>query len=197
MKIQFIKKGLLEYIIIDDIYTNKEFNTIKKEIEYLQEKSLPVEQIDSAKQDHMYLKNNKSIWVYDYFHNNPNESPCDLALYRKIFSENIYSKLEKHSLYFSHIRRSTGDGLLINYYSNDGEYLPHYDQTVFTCITMFEIGKIEGGNLRFPEFNEVVKFKENRMVIFPGCLAHHAEKTTCEEGSYRATLVNFIYYRKS
>jgi hypothetical protein len=196
MKIQFIKKELLEYVIIDDVYTDKEFKIIKKEIEYLQNKALTVEEIGSAKRDNKYLKNNKSVWVYDYFHNNPNESPNDLTLYRKIFSSTVYNELEKHSIHFSHIRRSTGDGLLINYYHDGGEYLPHTDESVFTCLTMFEIGKIEGGNLRFPDFNEVVEFKENRMVVFPGCLSHHAEKTHCEKDSYRVTLANFIYYYK-
>lgn len=193
MQINPIKKGALEYIVVDDYFSEEEVLLIKQEIVGLQFAGKVPEEVGAAKVNNKVLKKGKGIFLND-FYRDWSYSPI-IKTSKKLFSKEIYDVIEPVSIHFNHIRNSTYDSVLLNYYYNKDEYLPHTDKTVFTGVTMFKIGEIEGGDIHFPEFNETVKFKENRMVLFPGCLVHHAMPIKAEDNACRVTIAHFIRYK--
>jgi hypothetical protein len=197
MKIQVIKKDTFEYIVIDDFYSVDELAQIKKELIELQTKAIPPSlEVGTAIdfKNNEYQKNNKSLFLDLIFAQDRTQSKC-LTLNRKIFNLDIVNEAIKANHYFKHIQYCNKDTTLINYYYDNEEYKPHTDRTLLTAITTFGIGKFEGGDFYFPEFDETIKFKENRMIIFAGCFEHWAKKvTSTNKTSCRISMAQFLCY---
>jgi hypothetical protein len=47
---------------------------------------------------------------------------------------------------------------------------------------------------KFSMPDEKIEFKENRMILFPGCIPHETEKITTKPNSYRISMAQFINY---
>ena len=76
------------------------------------------------------------------------------------------------------------------------------DQSVITTITWFfkEPKKFIGGDLLFPNYNELVKIENNLTVIFPSCIHHEVipikmEKRFTNMGLGRYSLSNFAHIK--
>jgi hypothetical protein len=196
MNIIPIKKETLDYIIIDDFYTQEELQQIYNELfKLLPNKLLPNQTAtDYIDTERTIPKNSSEGLFLNQFYNNFEDSSI-LKFSRKLYTKEIYDQIEKVSVHYQHLRKSNVDVTLLNFYKNGQEYLSHSDESTLSAITFLKIGEVAGGDLIFTDFNEVIKFKENRLVLFPGCLNHQAEKTIAEDGNYRISIVNFIKYK--
>lgn len=190
MIIEVIKRKNYEYIIIDNFYDENELIEIKKEIEYLSKFKLGPEHTGAAKKDDKYIKKGDSVWVDHYF---PDRKKSKiLTLNRKIFIEDIYKKAMQSNLYFKNINDCNLDATLLNFYGNDDEYKLHSDKSLITALTMFKMGDFKGGN--FCLVDEIIEFKENRLIMFAGCLLHKSKPIVAEPNNYRITMAQFLNY---
>jgi hypothetical protein len=196
MKIDHIKKGALEYIVIDDLYDSNQLKNIKEEIKNLLPKTT-TNDTDTALdiKTKELLKDGKSLWVDTLYSSNRDDSAI-LKNNRIIFDPELNKKLKSFNIHFGHIEMSTYDATLLNYYADGQQYKAHKDASVITTLSFFKLGDFTGGDLVFPEYEEVIPFRENSMVIFPGCLLHKAEPIkTKNKKSYRVSIAQFILYK--
>lgn len=194
MKINTIKKGILSYVIIDNFFDDFEAIAIRQECLDLQNELKSPKEVFSATDNGIPLKTSKGLFLHNFF--KAELHSAILTFYRKLFCDDIYKEIEKEDVNFRHLRYSTKDTTLLNIYKNNEEYNAHTDNSVLTAITMFKIGEFTGGELVFPDFDEVVEFKENRLVLFPGCLLHKANPIKSENDGMRITIVKFISYKE-
>jgi hypothetical protein len=195
MKINLHKKGSLEYIVIDEMYSNKELAKIKKELYKLLPKANTVEVVESAIHDNgAYKKDCVSLWLDTYYSINRNESDI-LKLNRKLFSAKIISPPAKFNAFFKHIPYCTFDSTLINYYKSNEKYVSHTDNCILTALTLFELGTVKNGGISFTDYDEHIEFKDNRVVIFPGCVSHATGNILTEKNSYRVSMAQFLNYK--
>jgi len=139
------------------------------------------------------MKNAHGLFLDEHYQDR--NSSDILRLNRKLFCEELVVKATEFNQYFYTIRTCDFDATLVNFYGAGEEYKPHMDHNPITAITFFSLGEIEGGDFEFPEVNEIVPFKENRMVIFPGCAQHAAKQTQAKPGNYRVSMAQFLNYR--
>jgi len=74
-------------------------------------------------------------------------------------------------------------GLLYSLYTNGDEYKTHRDMSRTTCLIWLckEPKKFEGGDLYLEELDKTIKFKNNRMVMFPGWAKHRVTPVVMDE----------------
>lgn len=196
MNILPIKQGALDYLVIDNVYTDEELEAIYKElITLLPHAQGPNKNTAAYADGTSKRQGSTSIFLDEYYGANRNASSI-MTLNRKLFCNDILHKAVKLNAFYEHIGKSTYDNTLINYYSNGGGYDTHNDYAVVTAVTTFQIGNVSGGDFIFPDYEQVVKFKPNRTVIFPSCVDHKADNIVADEGSYRISMVQFISYRE-
>jgi hypothetical protein len=187
------------YIVIDDFYSEEELKLVMEEITALEPYALDASFTGSAiannkneKKD--FLKSGRGIFLDEFFVQNRSVSKI-LNASRKLFSDELREIFNMFDPSFRHIGNSDKDTTLINYYKNGEEYSSHKDKSTISAVTFLNVGNFEGGNFCFPEFKETILFKHNRIVIFNGCMNHQAEKIIAEDGSYRASIAQFIGYK--
>ena len=94
------RKNALDYIVIDEVYSEEELKLIKTELVELIPHTLPVEKIDSAKEENnLYKKDCMSLWVDDFFKENRDTSNI-LKANRKLFCKEITYPAEKINDFF-------------------------------------------------------------------------------------------------
>lgn len=186
------KKENLDYLVIDKFYSDEEVIRIKKEINDVIPHALPAGETGAAEANELPIKTGTGVFLDRLFILN-RESSQILSLNRKLFSKSVYEKAMKVSAFFGHIKYCNADTSLLNYYTDNQEYKPHIDNSIFTAITMFKEGTFTGGDICFPEYNLSIDFVENRVVIFPGCIQHQAMPIKSERG-YRITIAQFLTY---
>jgi hypothetical protein len=190
------KKNALDYIVIDDVYSEEELKLIKTELVALVPYLKPVDEIGSAiDENNLYKKDCMSIWADEFFRGNRDASNI-LKANKKLFCKEITCPAEKINAFFGHINNCNKDVTLINFYKSGEQYKSHSDNTIITAITLIEIGSIKGGGLIFTDFNEFITFKDNRMIIFPGCVNHKTESITTDINSYRVSISQFLNYQE-
>lgn len=195
MNILPIKQGPLEYLVIDNLYTDEELLTMYKEIIALAPHAKGPEDNSARYGNGVPKRKGSSIFLDDYYSSNRDASDI-LKINRKLFCNDILYKAAKLNAFYEHLGKSSLDNTLINYYGDGGGYDSHNDYAVITAVTMLQIGEVQGGDFVFPDYNEVIKFKPNRTVIFPSCVNHLADTIVAPEGSYRVTMVQFITYEE-
>ena len=186
-----VKKNNYEYIVIDDFYDDTELIELKEEIDLLLKFKLSPEYTGAAKKENAHIKKGDALWV-DYYFSDRSKSKI-LTLNRKLFEKTVVDQAKEVNLYFSHIDLCNCDWTLLNFYENGGTYKPHTDTSALTAITMFKIGDFTGGDLHVVD--DKIEFKENRLIIFPGCLMHEAKPIIAEPNNYRVTMAQFINYK--
>jgi hypothetical protein len=195
------KKDGLDYIVIDNLYTDSELNAIKRELNELIPRLKPVETVDSAyllesghSEEKIYIKDCLSIWLDDVYIWDRTRSNI-LNMSRKLFNnKEITSFCTKVNAFFGHMEQSNVDFTLLNMYKSGEKYLSHIDSSMISVITLFEVGKVLEGGIKFTDYDEHISFKDNRAIIFPGCVRHETEPIKLENDSYRASLVQFLNY---
>jgi hypothetical protein len=188
------RKNALDYIVVDDIYSEEELKLIKTELIELIPRTLPVDKINSARdENNLYKKDCLSLWADEYYIGDRSKSNI-LNFNRKLFCEDLTSFAENVNSFFGHINNCDKDSTLINFYKSGEQYKSHRDASMLTAITLVEMGSVNGGGLIFTDFNEFITFKDNRMIIFPGCVEHKTESITTDINSYRVSITQFLNY---
>jgi hypothetical protein len=118
-----------------------------------------------------------------------------LQVNRKIFSDELIEKLVSFSAYFRHLKNCKVDYTLLNYYKDSEHYLPHHDESILSAITTFQIGDFKGGDFCFTDYNEIISYKENRCIIFAGCINHEAKPIIADKNSRRISMAQFMNYK--
>lgn len=194
MNINNIRSGNVSYIVIDDLYNDDEVSMIKSELISLLPIALPPDFVSAARnQFGKVIKRSKGIFLEEHYDNNLDRTRI-LKINRKLFCKEIIDEAIKLDQYFYAIKHCNSHSTLVNFYRDGDFYKSHYDISVLTAVTLFSLGDISGGDLVLTEANEVIKFRENRVIIFPGCVPHHAESVIAADGSYRVSMVQFLNY---
>lgn len=118
-----------------------------------------------------------------------------LKYFSKVFSTDVVDYVTKHEASFGHLRSSTKDSTLVNYYGDGDYYLPHKDASTLTAICFFKFGDVRGGEFVFSEYDVKLDALENRMVLFHGCMVHGAEKVNAPDDAFRVSIAKFITYK--
>ena len=184
----------LSYIMVDDLYLPKELEQIKAELHELKQYAKDPIAVGVAFDENDAPKKNAHGLFLDDYYADRNVSNI-LRLNRKLFCEELVVKATELNQYFYTIRNCNRDSTLVNFYGADKDYKPHRDNSCLTAVTFFALGEVEGGDFEFPEVSEVIPFKENRAVIFPGCAEHAAKQTRAKPGNYRVSMAQFLNYR--
>jgi hypothetical protein len=195
MIINLIDKNPLQYIMVDEVYSQEELKLIREELVQLLPHAITPKQLGTTAYNNIgeLKKNCVSILLDDYYSKDRDKSNI-LRLNRKIYDPVLIKAGKSLNAYYGSLEKINYDTTLINYYGDNERYLPHADLTVLTAITTFSIGEFTGGHFELTEYNEVIDFKDNRMVIIPGCVYHQAKPIQCQDGSYRVSMAQFFLY---
>ena len=166
-----------EHVIVDNIYNETELALIAREFQFLGGKfNQPLETLPATNEDGIPLKKNKAIFLDQVF---TNRSTSDiLRINRKVFQKEILATLSELHPSYGLALTCNMDGTILNHYVDGDYYDAHSDASVFTFITFFidDVDSYSGGDFVFPEFDYIVQQKNNRVVIFPGCIKHQVTK---------------------
>ena len=184
----------LDLVIIDNFFTNKELEEVDIEVKELNTyKQCSMNTGGATAQDNQSLKTGAGLFLDDYY-GQYRDTSAILKYTTKVFNKELTDGLIKHSVSYRGVAKSESDRTLLNYYSNNEQYKPHVDRSLYTLIIMLKIGEVRGGGIKFNDVNKTIRFKNNRAVLFPGCAYHEALPVTCEAGNYRVTVAKFINY---
>jgi hypothetical protein len=155
----------------------------------------PVEIIDSAKdENNLYKKNCMSLFADEHYAEDRSKSNI-LTFNRKLFGKDITSFAKNVNLFYEHLKYCNVDTTLLNFYQGNEYYKSHTDDSIISAITFIELGNIKGGGLIFTKENIKVEFKDNRMIIFAGCIFHETEPIITSPNSYRVSMAQLTNYR--
>jgi len=193
MILSIFKKDNIDLAIIDEFYNTNELQEVNKEIKDLykfkQEASLTNAATDNNKTNK--IKTGSGVLLYDYY-TDPRQSPI-IVYNQKVFTNSYLDKLIEYNINYKHIRKSNLDSILLNYYDNNQYYDSHEDRTLYTVLVLLNIGKFKGGGVYFKEIDKEIEFKENRAIIFPGCVTHKA--MPIQGDGTRVSVAHFISYK--
>ena len=179
--------------IVDNFYSETELKEIKDELKLLSAVAeLKVFVNKPAKDEEDNPKQKSNSFFLDDFYSNKRELSKVLNANRKLFSEELRTKLVEKTLFYDHVFNVNHDTTLLNFYKPTDYYKPHKDISCFTALTFFTLEEFYGGDLVFPEYNIKVNAVENRVVIFPGFVVHGSEDVT---KGIRVSMAQFLNYR--
>jgi hypothetical protein len=177
-----------EHLIVDDVYTEDEMAQIWREIYFLKSKFQDPNDTVPAIIGGTVLKKNKALFIDDVY---ADRGFSDLLrVNRKVFTADVINAIAELHPAYGAVRSCNVDSTMINYYADGDYYKAHIDTSVFTFITFLvqEPQGFSGGDFLFPDFEYTVKQKNNRVVIFPGCIRHQVTKvklnTPVSEGRF-------------
>jgi hypothetical protein len=189
-KIQGFRAGNLSYAVIDDFYTPEELTRINVELgQLLPHAESPQATAAAGNRAQGYVKKGGAVWLSDH----PDSVIAQLSI--KLRSQEVVETLYGHDVIFVALHVANSCSGILNYYQDSDYYGPHMDNSTLTAVTMFRIGEFTGGDFWLPQQNVKVEFKENRVVIFPGCAQHKADSIQAATGNYRVTMAQFFNYK--
>lgn len=177
-----------EHIVVDEVYTEDELKLIWRELYFLWDKFEHPSETGGAIVDGVPLKTNTALFI-DGIYTDRKFSDI-LFANRKSFSVEVLEALAELHPAYGVARWCDSDYTVLNYYGDNNYYHAHFDVSVFTFITFFVQQSLgySGGDFSFPDFNYTVKQKNNRLLIFPGCIRHQVTevnlKTPVSEGRF-------------
>jgi len=180
MKINYYEQDF-PYIVIDNYYTKDEYNSIWEELNFLCDKSKLILSKGSATDSNdRTLKNNHSLYL-DTVYNNRSISTI-LKVNRKLF-DNMNEIVRQHPSWFFKNVKGNIDLTSLSYYEDGERYEKHHDNYVLTSLwwTHRKPKKFDGGDFIFSDVNEVIEFKDNRMIIFPSMIPHEVTEVIMDE----------------
>jgi hypothetical protein len=191
MNICLIEKPPFRYVLVDDFYTKQEVKLIKEELVAFAPYGIDGPATGAAKD----AKTGSGVILDDMFKNNRSKSKI-LTANRKLFCDELLKKAVLLDASFWQLYNCNYDNTLVNYYTNQQEYKAHRDFTALTALTFFSIGSFTGGDFYFPEYDERVPFKENRLIIFSGAVLHQALPISATDDSCRVSIAQFLTFKK-
>lgn len=175
MKID-VYKDPFPYILVEDLYTEKEETLIKKELDFFLPSLKDPDGTGTATHEGEILKHNKGIFLDQVF-TDRNVSYI-LNTNRKIFD---ILEVEKNQIgydnWFFKNQLTNRDTTLISYYENGDYYRVHDDIALYTVLTWFykEPKSFTGGDFVVPDYNIRIECKNNMTIIFPSMIRHGVE----------------------
>ena len=174
------------YLLKRDVFSDEELHLIFDELQFLNNSYLmqPPENTAAAAIDGHIIKKNKGVFLRNVYCREDASSIIRL----------LKDKLEQYVIEYSnvHITNLNAAGtnelwFLVSYYENADYYKPHEDATFATALFWFnkEPQKFTGGDLTFNNTNEVVDYKNNSMIIFPGWARHSVSPVLFDGGGDR------------
>lgn len=170
------------YLFKENCFNNSDLNLLFDELNFLNNPLIleGPEETGSAEDDEGIQKKNKGVWVSD-FYTNPRKS----SLWR--LSRNYLDKVinEYSDLHCSNraILNTNYSKSLLSYYENKDYYKPHTDQSTVTILFWFfkEPKRFDGGDLFFSDTEELIKIKNNSMIMFPSWAYHSVTELKMDE----------------
>jgi predicted 2-oxoglutarate/Fe(II)-dependent dioxygenase YbiX len=193
------EKLQIDYLLIQDYFTQEELNGIWAEFEVLQNTDSfePPEETGSATIDGIVLKQNSAIF-FDKVYKHPKYSPTVRAV-RKMF-EGPTSEYANKSLWNMGILETSASATLVSYYENADHYKPHKDNAVVTVLHWLwkEPKAFEGGELTLLDTGEKIPLTNNTMLMFPAHCWHEVSPVIMEaenlgKGLGRYCITTFLY----
>jgi len=191
------------HIIIDDFFDENAHRRVIHEVFALQNSLKGPDMTGAARsRDNLGFKKRGTGVFLDLIYTDRTMSPTLMAS-NKLFSQELYDKLEECDWFFKYYyRRTTYDITLLQCYGDGDYYAAHDDDCIFTSITMIykEPKQFEGGELCFPEHNNYYfDLKNNQTIIFPAKIPHEVltvhKKTDDVEGN-RFTISKFMSFKE-
>ena len=188
MKIRYYDDDF-PYIIIDDVYTEKECEMILADYDRINEKGklLSPDYTGAASHNGKIIKNGKAAFYGESIDQN---DFTQSGIFHKVFNEmnktrlGVSSKIiAGHPNWFFREHKYEKMNVLLSYYENDDYYMEHCDIASITCLTWhYKLPKkFEGGNFHFTKQKIEIESKYNRMLIFPSIIAHSVDKVILSE----------------
>lgn len=173
-----------EYLLLDNVCSQEELKNCFNETKLIALAFKEPKETGSAKDNFgNYKKQNMGVFLSHLY------TP-QFAMYSPITNV-IHSVITKIKSYeytphsqFNYLRCVFGYDVLVSAYKNNDYYSQHFDAATLTLLFWFGEENINGGDLNFPEFNHVVKFKSNRAIIFPSYYQHEVTKVKAEKDGY-------------
>ena len=200
MKIKILNKNTMFPILMsDNWYSKEEEKNVWLELNYIHS----LNAYEKSEEFSAYDNNNKSKskgsrFFYEMIFRQKKYSHVCRMLY-KIQDKKFHNIVEKAMPIGKIFSATDWDNTILNYYENNDNYLSHYDYAMFTMLIFFhkEPKLFSGGDLYFEESNTTIKFKHNRMVLFPGHYLHQANKVSMNSEyqnnmNGRFTITHFI-----
>ena len=177
---------VFSYLIVDNFYDEKEQLLIWEELDYLQsylKEDNPTETHGSAIESDG-SRSAKLVRIYlDDFYGKDRHKSNIFSVYQKIISPTVLEAYRLTTPTWRTFEMTNTDQTVINYYDNGDSYKPHIDVYQHTVLIWFyrEPKKFIGGDLFFPQSNEEVECKHNRLIIFPSYYLHQVKEVNLEE----------------
>ena len=192
----------IEFIYVDNTYTEEEIEFIFLELEYLRKTGSFTEpkNIGSAKDENSkeFLKKAKGLFLDTVFINR--NMSVILNVNRKLYTIEPPSNFKNPI--FKGIKECNKDFTLLSYYENSDYYRPHVDNSVLTFLTYLykKPKKFSGGGIVIPEYNLTLDPVFNRTYIIPGLLTHSVNEIFMDEvdmgkGFGRYCISNFLNFK--
>lgn len=200
MKIKYKKVEGHPVVIIDNFYTDTEYDSMLEECTTILSANVmlnPEETKAATAADGTLLKKNKAIFIDDLYSDRRNDSNI-LNANRKIFSNRIHEVLMSYNSFFYLIKYSNQDNTLYSYYEDSGHYSNHRDNAYLTTLTwLYKEPKTFSGGDFIVEDKLKIKCLANRTVFMPSYLLHKVEPVVMEKqylnkGLGRMTISHFI-----
>lgn len=191
------------FVVVDNWFLPKEEEVVWKELDFLltQKETGTIKRAETTivARDHSGNARSKAYRFYiEEIYNDRDYSPIINYTYK--FRTTEFREFISYCPPFSRSYFSSNyDTSLVSYYEESDHYKPHHDTFQWTALIWMarEPVSFEGGDLIFPEFDTQIKFKNNRLVIFPSCYLHAVpavkfKQQPKKEGMGRFTLTHFF-----
>lgn len=191
------------YLIIDDFFEIDEQKKIWLELDFLtkEEIMLSPEKSNSARDPstNVPLKKNSVIFLDDIYQERKTSNI--LNSFEKLYSEEVNDIIDDLPNEFKYFKFVGHDRTFISYYEDSDYYKPHVDHAVLTCLYWCNKTpqSFEGGDLILGDDRTEIKYKNNRLVIFPSHKIHSVDpiKMTQNTNQYsgfgRYTITKFLF----
>jgi Rps23 Pro-64 3,4-dihydroxylase Tpa1-like proline 4-hydroxylase len=200
------KDNNINYLTIDNWFSEKELNSIWKELEFYSEReklarsenNLTVTPTDLQKNP---LAFSYRIYLDSFYYPEKRNISTILSCQKKFQTPEFYNKIKDIPM-ARQFPNTNGDTSQVSYYENGDHFKSHYDVFQFTILIWLfkEPKKFEGGDLIFDELNEKVEVKNNRMLFFPSYYIHSVEEIKMKEDieiGYGRYCITHFYYTTS
>jgi hypothetical protein len=187
MQVKGYRVDNFSYAVIDDYFEPDELLNVHSEIRDLRRLAVP----SSYSSIGNHFENTGGGFFLDDVYQDRVSSPT-LSATRKLFTPEVVYLLKKIDVCFNELVFCNNDRLLVNYYAPGQVYSAHTDSSRLTAVILLGVGDFSEGGFCFPEYNEKIEFRQNRLIIFPSCVSHSGIPPTGGSEALRISLVHFI-----
>jgi Rps23 Pro-64 3,4-dihydroxylase Tpa1-like proline 4-hydroxylase len=190
MQIDYKKKDGLDYITISDVFSEEIHQAIQKEAKELYKFRKSKEKTKTASHKGMLLKEGTGVFLNELYYDSNDSAICTNL--KEVVTSSVWENVNKIHCSFNHINCFRRASILLNWYQNGDYYKPHDDDSKLTCIYYTSLGEYSGGELKFVDYDETIKTKNNSVVIFSGCVKHEVLPVKADIESFRISINLFM-----